>query len=302
MNKLRLSIVALAMLVFSMLPAMAQSIGPKSATGVGTLIQINDTSGYASVSLQVTNAGVGVTITYQVSEDGQAWSSASCYPPNANGSTSATSTSTAIGMLLCSTPAKQFRAQITAFVSGTPTIQGTLRREALPKQTVQAGLLQSLGSNQVGGYDKFVSVTPTVQNAAYSTSNAIGGMQSVSFMRGNGGSGIANNISLWSKGGATTPITLYIFQSNPTGTTCNDKAAFVLGAADISKLIAVRPPVLTPSASVGTTATVDSVQVPVSTQNNESTTTLYVCPVVGGSGFTPASTSDLVFSYAGPQD
>lgn len=279
-----------------------KAIPSASLTSTGTLLLIPDTAGYGSISVQVTSAGVGATITYQVSQDGATWSSGSCYPPNANGSTSATSTSTTATTLLCATPSKQFRAQITAYVSGTVTAEATLRKDTLPKQSMQVGFLQAIGSNQVGGYDKFVTSTPTVQNAAYSAANAIGGLQSISYFRGNGGTGILNNISMWSKGGSTTPITLYLFQSNPTGTTCTDKVAFSLGAADISKIVAGGPIVLQPIAVVGTTATNASIQLPISVQNNESTSTIYGCAVVGGSGFTPASTSDLIFNFSGITD
>lgn len=154
----------------------------------------------------------------------------------------------------------------------------------------------------VGGYEFAVASTPTVQNAAYSSGNAIGGLQTIAAFRTPGGSGIVNNVSVWSKGGSTTAMTIYMFNSNPSASTCTDKAAFVLNAADISKLVAVAPPVLTPAiVGAGTTATTASQQTPVNMVNGDATQNLYVCAVVGGS-VTPASTSDLVFKFAGVQD
>jgi hypothetical protein len=146
-------------------------------------------------------------------------------------------------------------------------------------------------------------VTPTVQNASYSSGNAIGGLQTITPFRYNSGTIILNNISVWSQGGSTTAITLYIFKIKPSSsTTCTDKSAFSLAAADVSSLIATTPPVLTPAVvGAGTTDTVASQQLPVSITNGDQSTNLYICPVVGGT-VTPASTTDLVFKYSGVQD
>jgi len=154
----------------------------------------------------------------------------------------------------------------------------------------------------VGGFEFAVTNTPTVQNAAYASGNAIGGLQTISAFRTTGGTGILNNIAVWSKGGSTVAMTLYIFNANPTASTCTDKTAFVLGAADIAKLIATTAPVLTPAVvGAGTTATSASQQLPVNVINGDSTVNLYVCAVVGGA-VTPASTTDLVFKFSGVRD
>jgi hypothetical protein len=156
----------------------------------------------------------------------------------------------------------------------------------------------------VGGYDISPAFTPTVQNAAYSSGNAIGGLQTITtaFRTAARNSGILNNVSVWSKGGATTPLTFYIFEANPSASTCTDKSAFVLGAADIAKLVPTTPPVLTPAVvGAGATATSASQQSPLIVQNLESTTNLYICIVVGGT-VTPATTTDLVYSIGIAQD
>ena len=146
-------------------------------------------------------------------------------------------------------------------------------------------------------------VTPTVTAGAYSSGQAIGGLQTISPFRLNGGSIILNNESLWSQGGATTAITLYIFKIKPSSsTTCTDNSSFVLAAADVASLITEAPPVLTPAVTgAGTTRTSASVQSPISITNGEQSQNLYICPVVGGT-VTPGSTTDLVFKYAGLQD
>lgn len=159
------------------------------------------------------------------------------------------------------------------------------------------------GLGNVGGFDVNISNTPTVQNASYASGNAIGGLQTIAFFRSSTQpSGILNNESIWSKGGSTTAITEYIFNANPTSSTCTDKSAFSLNSADVSKLITIIPPVLTPAVvGAGTTDTTASQQTPVSIKNGDSTLNLYVCAVVGGT-VTPASTTDLVFNFAGIQD
>lgn len=161
----------------------------------------------------------------------------------------------------------------------------------------------SSGLGQVGGFDISIAFTPTVQNAAYSSGNAIGGLQTLTFFRTTTQpTGILNNVSVASKGGSTTAMTLYFFTANPSATTCTDKSAFSLGAADVAKLIPTIPIVLTPAVvGAGTTVTAASQQLPVSIKNSETTLSLYMCAVVGGS-VTPASTSDLVFKVAGIQD
>lgn len=150
-----------------------------------------------------------------------------------------------------------------------------------------------------------VSNTPVVQNAAYASGNVIGGLQRIPFFSSPvQASGILNNVSIFSKGGSTTPITLYIFDTLPAASTITDKVAFALAAADVAKLITEIPIVLTPAiVGVGTTVTSASQQQPVAVNNGDSPTTsfLYVCAVVGGA-VTPASVSDLVFTLAGLQD
>lgn len=153
-----------------------------------------------------------------------------------------------------------------------------------------------------GGYDISVSNTPVVQNAAYASGNAIGGLQTIAFFRSiNQPSGILNNISVASQGGSTTALTLYIFNANPSASTCTDKSAFSLNSADVAKLITSTPIVLTPSvAGVGTTITFAAQQSPISVKSSEKLLNLYVCAVTAG--YTPASVSDLVFNFSGVQD
>lgn len=143
--------------------------------------------------------------------------------------------------------------------------------------------------------------TPGVQNAAYVASNAIGGLRTIRLpaVSNTTYSGFFLAATVQSQGGSTTAMTLYIFDSNPTGTTCTDKSAFSLAAADVSKLVTPGF-TITPGAQQGVTQTGASVSFapPVGFRNSDSPRlgVFYVCAVMNA-GVTPASTTDLVFKY-----
>lgn len=144
--------------------------------------------------------------------------------------------------------------------------------------------------------------TPTVQNAAYSASNAIGGWQGFPiFKPGPYPSAVIDYVSVSSKGGSTTAITIYAFARSSSGlaSTCTDKSAFSLSASDIPYLIPGFPVALTPATAQGSTASFASQAIVVSAKSMDASpnTNISICAVVGGS-VTPASTSDLIFSVA----
>lgn len=111
-----------------------QAIPSVSVTSATTLFTIADTSGYGSISVQVTSAGTTCTVTYEASEDGTTWSAVNSISP---GSTTATATtSTAVGLLYFPVLAKQFRARVSTYTSGTVTAQGTLRKDLVATKAV----------------------------------------------------------------------------------------------------------------------------------------------------------------------
>lgn len=143
----------------------------------------------------------------------------------------------------------------------------------------------------LGSFDAAMPVVPTIQNAAYVAGNAVGSLQTIqTFRNTTQPSGVLTAISLFFKGTESTPMTFYVFDQNPTSSTCTDKTAFVLNAADVPKL-AFAPFTLTPTPPpAGTSATsATSTFSPISVHNNDgaTTTNMYVCVVSGGS-FTPA--------------
>jgi hypothetical protein len=156
------------------------------------------------------------------------------------------------------------------------------------------------GNWNVGGFEFNPSDTPTIQNASYISGNCMGGFQSVTAARVTGGSGILNSVVLSSKGGGTTALTLYIFNSNPSSSTCTDKSTFTLNAADISKEI-VKPIVLTPSVDVGGTITSAVAQNIAAAFVTAGDSKIYFAIVSDGT-WTPASTTDIVVNLSGPQD
>lgn len=157
-----------------------------------------------------------------------------------------------------------------------------------------------LGANAV------VSNTPTVQNAAYAASNAIGGWQQIAAFRTTAQpSGILDYVAVASKGGSMTALTVYGFTKSSANltSTCTDKSAFSLAAADLSSMIPGFPITLTPATTQGTTVTSAAQSIVTSVKNSDSAASanLTFCAVVGGS-VTPASTSDLVFNFGLVQD
>ncbi len=158
-------------------------------------------------------------------------------------------------------------------------------------------------AGNVGGYNVGVAFTPTVQNASYSSGNSLGGLQTIAFFRSTAQpSGIFDNFLITSKGGSTVAMTVYIFDTNPSGSTCTDKSAFSLAVADVAKL-AMAPFVLTPAiVGAGTTATTAQLAQNASVKNGDgANVSLYVCLVANGT-VTPGSTTDLVGKISGAID
>lgn len=167
-----------------------------------------------------------------------------------------------------------------AIASVTDT-QGNARRVVLP---------------QVSGFSQSVSLIPTVQNAAYASGNCIGGFNAVTVAQTAGQSGFVTNVRLTSIGGLTTGMTVYLFDANPSASTCTDKGTFTLATADVDKLIA-EPFAITPAAPTGTTSSFGSqanmgrpfVAGGATTSNVK---TVYVALVANGA-MTPASATDI---------
>ena len=111
-----------------------------------------------------------------------------------------------------------------------------------------------IGSNQIA-----VQVAQTVTaSSAYTSGNAVGGLITianaarVSGSLGSGGSGgILQNVAVNAKSAQTTAMEVWIFNSNPSGSTCTDKTGFVLATADFDKVVGVAPIPGTPANNSG---------------------------------------------------
>lgn len=94
---------------------------------------------------------------------------------------------------------------------------------------------------EVGGNQLTISVAQTVTaSSAYTSGNAIGGLVTLaSASRVSGGSGLIQSVVLNLKSAQTTSTDVVFFSANPTGSTCTDKTAFSVAAADFDKVLGV---------------------------------------------------------------
>jgi hypothetical protein len=92
----------------------------------------------------------------------------------------------------------------------------------------------------LAGATAVVTAAPTVQAAAYASSNVIGGLLTLAGMaRLSGGTGLLHMVSLFTKVANPPAIDVILFNSNPTASTFTDKAALTVAAADFDKIAGV---------------------------------------------------------------
>jgi len=97
---------------------------PSSVTSAATIFT-QDMTGYRSISVHVTSAGSGCTITYETSDDNTNWLSASGLISSAT-ATGAVTTTTAAQVTTFPRRGKYFRARVSTYGSGTVTVVATL--------------------------------------------------------------------------------------------------------------------------------------------------------------------------------
>lgn len=134
--------------------------------------------------------------------------------------------------------------------------------------------------------------TPTVQNVAYSLGDCIGGFRSVSIAASNGGPMYPTAFSINSTGGITGPISVYLFNANPSTSTCNDHNAFALSAADKNKVIAYFSITLTTSAGTAATFGRQTFSPPIIATAAAGSQLMYY-GLIAGAALTPAATNDI---------
>lgn len=161
-----------------------------------------------------------------------------------------------------------------------------------------------IGSNQIK-----VQVAQTVTAGAYAAGNALGGLMTIanaSRVSGSAGAagtgGILAGLQLNSKALQTgVQVDIFVFDANPTGSTCTDKSAFVLANADFDKVVGILTIPSTAANGAGWfgATTTGSVGIPTYypvTYDLASATSIYACAVVRAA-ITPAATTDISFKY-----
>lgn len=160
-----------------------------------------------------------------------------------------------------------------------------------------------IGSNQIK-----VQVAQTVTASAYSAGNALGGLMTVANaarVSGSAGApgtgGILTGLQINSKANQSgVQVDVFLFDANPTGSTCTDKTAFVLATADFDKVVGILTVPSTPANGAGWfSGGTGSVGIPTYypvTYDLASATSLYGCAVVRAA-ITPNATTDISFKY-----
>lgn len=141
-----------------------------------------------------------------------------------------------------------------------------------------------------------IDVTPTVQNAAYSSGNDIGGLIALTLPRT--ASGYIQSVSVKFIGGATTQVNVFLFDSNPSSSTFTDKSTFTIATADVSKQINKLGLALTPAAVVGETATAATIDNYAKPFNATGTIYMAIAATALPGALTPASTTDMRVSIS----
>ena len=141
-----------------------------------------------------------------------------------------------------------------------------------------------------------VSVTPTVSTTpAYASGDAVGGKQTItSACRLSSGDTILQTLTVVDKGNQKQPLTILLFDSDPSAATITDNSAFVF-STDISKLVAKVNVLAADYETVNSIgiATLGNLGVLMKASGSAN---LFAAVVTTG---TPqyASTSDLIFKY-----
>lgn len=161
-------------------------------------------------------------------------------------------------------------------------------------------LAGDLHIGEVGNNVNALTATPTVTaSAAYAAGNSVGGLITFAGATRVGGSvgasgtsGSIQSLIMSSKSSQGALSDVIIFNASPTSSTCTDKTAFSLAAADIGKIVGVVH--MTDWVSMGT-ASMGQAQNQAMPYALSSSTTLYACVVTRGTP-TFTSTSDIAIA------
>ena len=140
-----------------------------------------------------------------------------------------------------------------------------------------------------------LQVTPTVQAAAYSIGNVIGGLLRFdNAVQGVGSGAIVQSATVTFLNGAVPTLDLILFAANPTASTITDRVVLAVNAADVAKVLGVLH--LTDATLLGASSpSVVQCGTQVLPITTGSLVNMYAA-LVARSAVTPASTSDVCIS------
>lgn len=261
------------------------TIAANTSTGTsGGATADNQATEIAALATIVTNTGAAATAAAQTT-----------------GNASVAATATALG-----TPAD------TAWVTGNGSLVALLKGiygKFLATQPVSLAALPALaaGTNQVGlvtsgGFTQLVQITPTVQAAAYTTGQSIGGLITLTGLgRISGGTGLIQSITATFASGVMPNLDVVFFTGNPTASTITDKTALATATADLAKVIGVIH--LTDATLLGAAAPsiVEGEQLAMPYAAGAGTSIVYAA-VVTRTAITLGATTDMVLTIRALQD
>lgn len=206
----------------------------------------------------------------------------------------------------------------TAFSVNLGTIGGTA---TAANQATEIASLATIATNtgaaipageshigEIGGNQIRVQVAQTVTaSSAYASGNAVGGLMTIAGAARVSGSlgaagtgGILQNVAVDSKSAQTAAMEVWIFDANPSGSTCTDKTGFVLATADFDKVIGVAAVPTTAANNSGwfsgSTGSVGQANNQAMAYDLSSATSLFGCMVTRGTP-TFAATTDISLKY-----
>lgn len=146
---------------------------------------------------------------------------------------------------------------------------------------------------EVGGNQVKVALTPTLTATTYTTGQSMGGLQTfTSFARVSQGTGLVQSFLAGLKVANTVQIDVMFFDANPSGTTCTNAAAFVLGTADIGKVIGTAHITDWTAGNPASSGQSQNLATPFALPSG---TSLFACVIPRGS-ITTTGTADLVIT------
>jgi hypothetical protein len=177
-------------------------------------------------------------------------------------------------------------------IAQTATVVPTCGTSSLTVGRDRTSQIDTTGAtcaNIVGQTSNLTVAQTVTASSAYVSGNAVGGLITLAGVnRASGASILVQSVLVTSKSAQTNPMDLLLFNASPTGSTCTDKTAVSIVAADAGKLVGVAH--VTDWTSGGTASIGQMNQPPIGIA--VPATTLYACLVTRGTP-TWTSTSDV---------